>query len=250
MTQFDRSLRSRFFLTAPRPCPYLPGRRERKLFTHLSGPSAGELHDELTGQGFRRSQTIAYRPACEACDACLSTRVPVADFRPSRSQKRAVSRNLDLRRASRPPEATDEHFALFRRYLNERHADGGMTDMDAHDFASMIEDTPVRTRIVEYRTGAEDPDGPGRLVAACVTDFLGDGLSLVYSYFCPDERRRSLGAFIILDHIALARTASLPYVYLGYWVKNSPKMDYKKSFHPSEILTEHGWIRDESREPE
>lgn len=243
MSHFDRSLRSQFFLTGPRPCPYLPGRRERKLFTNLAGPDAAALHDELSLHGFRRSQNIAYRPACSGCTACLSTRVRAVDFRPSRSQRRISARNADLRRAVLEPEATDEQYALFMRYLNARHGDGGMTDMDAFDFASMIEDSSVRTRVIEYRLVDDKSagDGAGRLVAACLTDLLADGLSLVYSFFDPELNSRSLGQYIILDHIEIARNSGCPYVYLGYWVPGSEKMDYKKKFSPAEILGSHGW---------
>lgn len=240
MSHFDRSLRSQFFLTGPRPCPYLPGRRERKLFTNLSGPHAASLHDELAAHGFRRSQNIAYRPACSGCSACVSTRVRVQEFAPSRSQKRILKRNGDLIRTADGAAATAEHYRLFARYLDARHTDGGMTDMDIFDFAAMVEDSPVRTRLVEYR--APEPDDPaGRLVAVCITDLISDGLSMVYSFFDPDEDRRSLGVYMILDHIEIARQAELPFTYLGYWVSGSPKMDYKIRFQPAEILTERGW---------
>lgn len=274
MSHFDRSLRSQFFLTGPRPCPYLPHRRERKLFTNLVGPDAGALHDDLAAQGFRRSQNIAYRPACGGCSACVSTRVRAFDFAPTRSQRRVINRNADLVRSACDPWATEEQYELFARYLGRRHAEGGMTDMDLFDFAAMIEDTPVRTHVMEYRLPAEDETGSasggapdqdpyaldaeiagapadpllerprrpgGRLVAACVTDVLRDGLSLVYSFFEPGLDRRSLGQHIILDHIDLARRAGLPFVYLGYWVPGSEKMDYKIRFQPSETLTERGW---------
>ncbi|MBX2855098.1 MAG: arginyltransferase [Rhodobacteraceae bacterium] len=240
MSHFDRSLRSQFFLTGPRPCPYLKGKRERKLFTNLSGPQAAALHDELAAHGFRRSQNIAYRPACSGCDACVSTRVRVRDFAPSRSQKRILKRNADLIRRADDAWATQEQYRLFARYLDSRHPDGGMTDMDMFDFAAMVEDTPVRTKLVEYRkVDADEPDG--RLVAVCITDLVADGLSLVYSFFDPDEDRRSLGQFIILDHIAIAEETGLPFVYLGYWVVGSPKMDYKIKFQPAEALTDRGW---------
>lgn len=250
MSHFDRALRSQFFLTGPRPCPYLPNRRERKLFTNLSGPNAAAVHDELSLHGFRRSQNIAYRPACAGCGACVSTRVRVRDFQPTRSQKRVIKRNLDLVRSAESAWSSDEQFELFQSYVTERHADGGMTDMDSFDFAAMVEDSPVRTRLVEYRlpATAEDraiggPQARGKLLAGCVTDLLNDGLSLVYSYFDPEAAaQRSLGQFIILDHIVLAEKCGLPFVYLGYWVPGSEKMDYKIRFQPAEILTERGWI--------
>lgn len=243
MSHFDRSLRSQFFLTGPRPCPYLPGRKERKLFTNLAGPEAAALHDELSLNGFRRSQNIAYRPACSGCNACYSTRVCANDFEASRTQRRIIKRNADIQRAILEPAASDEQYELFQRYLGDRHSDGGMTDMDAFDFAAMIEDSAVRTRLIEYRLPPEDPEStrPGRLIGACLTDLLADGLSLVYSFFDPELSARSLGQFIILDHVRIAQSGGFPYVYLGYWVPGSEKMDYKKKFRPSEILVENGW---------
>ncbi|MEO1291828.1 MAG: arginyltransferase [Pseudomonadota bacterium] len=245
MSHFDKTLRSQFFLTGPRACPYLPERRERKLFTHLHGPYASALHDELAMHGFRRSQNIAYRPACAGCNACISTRVVAQEFAPTRSQKRVIRRNSDLVRSIDTSWATEEQFALFSRYLEARHADGGMTDMDLFDFAAMVEDTPVRTRVVEYRLPASETGGdePGALVAVCVTDMLDQGVSLVYSFFDPRQEKRSLGQYIILDHIQLAVSTNVPYVYLGYWVPGSRKMDYKIRFSPAEILTERGWRR-------
>lgn len=242
MSHFDNPLKSQFFLTAPRPCPYLEGRQERKLFTHLTGPQAIETNDELSNRGFRRSQTIVYRPACVGCSACVSTRIRVRDFEPSRSHRRIRRKNADIIRWVGADTATDEQYALFNRYLTARHADGGMTDMDPDDFAAMIEDTPVETRLVEYR----DPNGPGsaksgELVAACLTDILGDGLSLVYSFFDPNLNKRSLGRYIILDHIELAASMGLPYVYLGFWVRGSRKMAYKIEFQPSEVMLGDGW---------
>jgi len=248
MSHFDRNLRSQFFLTGPRPCPYLPGRRERKLFTNLSGVNAANLHDELAEHGFRRSQNIAYRPACTGCNACVSTRVVAHRFEPNRTQRRILKRNQDLQRTACDAWATEEQYALFSKYLETRHADGGMTDMDMIDYAAMVEDTPVRTRVVEYRLPAEadKEDEPGRLVAVCVTDLLLDGLSLVYSFYDPTEDKRSLGQFVILDHIRVAQEADTAYVYLGYWVAGSPKMDYKIRFRPIEALTDRGWREVES----
>lgn len=234
-----------FFVTAPQPCPYLEGRAERKLFTTLRNPDAAEVNDRLSLRGFRRSQGVVYRPSCTGCAACLSTRIPVEAFRPSRSQRRILTRNADLARVAADPRATDDQYDLFRRYLDARHADGGMAEMDAFEFAAMIEETPVRTRVVEYRRPpdpARDEDAPV-LVGACLTDVLADGLSMVYSFFDPAEDRRSLGAWMILDHVEIARQAGLPFVYLGYWVPGSPKMDYKARFRPFEIYQGERWRR-------
>jgi arginine-tRNA-protein transferase len=238
MSHYTKKITAQFFLTATQPCPYLPGREERKVFTTLRGRDAGAIHDELSLRGFRRSQSVAYRPSCPTCASCLSTRIPVADFAPGRGQRRILRRNADLTRSLCAPWATEAQFALFRRYLDARHGDGGMAEMDAGEFSAMIEETPVRSRVVEYHR--KDAEGEV-LVAACLTDVTGDGLSMVYSFFDPDMAHRSLGAFMIMDHVEIAREAGLPYVYLGYWVPGSPKMDYKASFRPFEVFLRGRW---------
>ncbi|MBO6790963.1 MAG: arginyltransferase [Dinoroseobacter sp.] len=231
-------LAPQFYVTAPQPCPYLSGRMERKLFTALQGDQAGILNDSLSKQGFRRSQNVLYRPSCADCTACLSARIRVEDFVASRSQRRTLNRNSELRRDATSPWATEDQYALFRKYLDSRHADGGMADMDIFEFAAMIEETPVRSRLIEYSDRGED----GReLVAVCLTDVLDDGLSMVYSFYDPDRPRQSLGTQIILDHIQIAREAGLPYVYLGYWVPGSPKMGYKAGFSALEIYKNGVW---------
>ena len=249
MTQHSRDT-PQFYLTAPSPCPYLPGREERKVFTHLVGERAPELNDLLTHGGFRRSQSIAYRPACETCRACVSVRVVVEEFRPTRSMRRVAERNGDLVAEMRVPVPTSEQYSVFRGYLDSRHRDGGMADMTVLDYAMMVEDSHVETRIVEFRRRGPDSRitgrGNGPLLGVALTDVLSDGLSMVYSFFDPDAGERSLGTFIILDHIARARRLGLPYVYLGYWVKGSKKMDYKGRFMPQERLTGDGWTRVET----
>jgi arginyl-tRNA--protein-N-Asp/Glu arginylyltransferase len=249
VTQHSRDT-PQFYLTAPSPCPYLPGREERKVFTHLVGERAPELNDLLTHGGFRRSQSIAYRPACETCCACVSVRVVVEDFRPTRSMRRVAERNSDLVAEMRVPVPTSEQYSVFRSYLDSRHRDGGMADMTVLDYAMMVEDSHVETRIVEFRRRGPDSRitgrGNGPLLGIALTDVLSDGLSMVYSFFDPDAGARSLGTFIILDHISRARRLGLPYVYLGYWVKGSRKMDYKGRFLPQERLTGDGWTRIET----
>ena len=233
-------LTPQFYVTAPQPCPYLPGRRERKLFTALQGSGAADLNDKLSKQGFRRSQNVLYRPSCADCSACLSARIRVEDFVPSRSQRRAGARNHHLRRDVTSPWATEAQYELFRRYLGSRHADGGMADMDVFEFAAMVEETPIRTRVIEYW---DDHDGmdASELAGVCLTDVLDDGLSMVYSFYDPDRRSSSLGTHLILDHVAIAREAGLPYVYLGYWVPGSPKMGYKAGFSAVEIYKNREW---------
>jgi leucyl-tRNA---protein transferase len=232
-----------FYLTAPSPCPYLPGREERQVFTHLIGRRATALNDTLTQSGFRRSQTIAYRPACESCRSCVSVRVKTDEFRPSKNFRRILAQNVDLQSTVVRTEPTSEQYSLFRSYLDARHADGGMADMTVLDYSMMVEDSHVESRLIEYRCRGEDPQGPSELVAVCLTDLLADGLSMVYSFYAQDEEKRSLGTFMILDHIERARRLGLPHVYLGYWVEGSKKMAYKARFLPQERLGMGGWER-------
>ena len=230
-----------FYVTAPQPCPYLDGRFERKLFTALQGENAKRLNDALSKQGFRRSQNVLYRPSCAECTACLSARIRVADFAPNKSQRRTLKRNEGLRRDATSPWATEDQFALFRRYLDSRHADGGMADMDIFEFAAMIEETPVKSRVIEYALRGDGGRGPRALTAVCLTDVLDDGLSMVYSFYDPALVAHSLGTYIILDHVEIARSMGLPYVYLGYWVPGSRKMGYKANFAALEIYKGGAW---------
>jgi len=209
---------------------------ERKLFTALHGESADKLNNSLSQQGFRRSQNVLYRPSCAECSACLSARIKVSDFRPSKSQKRTLRRNRALVRNATSPWATEEQYALFRQYLETRHADGGMADMDVFEFAAMIEETPIRSRVIEYNDTAS-----GALTGVCLTDVLEDGLSMVYSFYAADQARNSLGTYMVLDHIDIARESGLAYVYLGYWVPGSPKMDYKSRFSGLEVYRGGAW---------
>ncbi len=230
-----------FYVTAPQPCPYLVGRMERKLFTALQGEHAQKLNDTLSKQGFRRSQNVLYRPSCAECSACLSARIRVADFVPSKTQRRILRRAAHLRRNATSPWATEDQFTLFRRYLDSRHADGGMADMDIFEFAAMIEETPIKSRVIEYTRPSKDAERGRTLAAVCLTDVFDDGLSMVYSFYDPDLADMSLGTHVILDHVAIAREAGLPYVYLGYWVPGSRKMGYKAGFSAVEIYKNGEW---------
>ncbi|NBQ40293.1 MAG: arginyltransferase [Alphaproteobacteria bacterium] len=236
-----------FFMTAPNTCGYLPDKVERKVFTHLVGMRAAALNDLLTQAGFRRSQTIAYRPACDQCSACVSVRVPVDEFEPSRNMKRVLEANSDLVGLTIPNKATSEQYSLFRSYLGDRHSDGGMIDMSVLDFSLMIEDSHVDTTLIEYRRRGPDTfingRGTGPLIATALTDILSDGLSMVYSFFDPELSDRSLGTYMILDHIQRTKKQGLPYLYLGYWINGSKKMDYKARFKPQERLGLNGWMR-------
>jgi arginine-tRNA-protein transferase len=233
----------RFFVTSPAPCPYLAGKTERKVFTELKGPHAEALNDALGRIGFRRSQTVAYRPSCLDCRACVSVRVVAGEFQPSTEQRRNLRRNGDLVVTECRPWATSEQFELLQRYLAKRHPGGGMAAMDEIDYADMVEHTAVSSFVLEYR---EPPANgvPGRLVGACLTDRQGDGLSMIYSFYDPEhEARAGLGNYIILDHIRRAVQAELPYVYLGYWVEGSARMQYKVRYRPLERLGPSGWQR-------
>ena len=236
-----------FYLTAPAPCPYLEGELERKVFTHLVGPRATEMNDLLTQGGFRRSQNIAYRPACETCRSCVSVRILAQEFVPSRSFRRVAAANSDVVATVFPAQPSTEQFALFRTYLDHRHPSGGMSDMLALDYAIMVEDTHVQTRVIEYRLRAPG-DGlkaqpKGELIAVALSDLMCDGLSMVYSFFNPAMPKRSLGTMMVLDHIDRAKALGLPHVYLGYWVEGSNKMGYKTRFQPQEHLMSQGWQR-------
>jgi arginine-tRNA-protein transferase len=236
VTQHSRDT-PQFYLTAPSPCPYLGGKEERKVFTHLVGERAAELNNILTQGGFRRSQSIAYRPACEGCRSCVSVRVVAGEFHATRSMRRIAARNADITGEMKVAVPTSEQYSIFRGYLDSRHRDGGMADMTVLDYAMMVEDSHIETRIIEYRRGSGD------LIAVALTDVLGDGLSMVYSFFDPDEAGRSLGTLMVLDHIVRAHRMGLAYVYLGYWVRGSRKMDYKSRFLPQERLMPDGWAR-------
>lgn len=234
-----------FYVTAPQPCPYLPGRLERKLFTHLSHEKPPELIDRLLTTGFRRSQNIAYVPYCEGCQACISARVIVGEFKPDRSMKRVLARNSRLVARRMPPKPTDEQYRLFRNYIDARHADGGMADMTALDYRMMVEDTVIETFLTEYRERPLQPSAPEferwPLKAVALCDRLSDGISMVYSFYDPASAAQSLGTYMILEHIDFAQRLGLPYVYLGYWIEGSRKMAYKTRFKPQERLGPESW---------
>jgi arginine-tRNA-protein transferase len=235
-----------FYVTAPQPCPYLKGRHERKLFTHLTHDKPRALVDSLLRGGFRRSQNIAYMPYCEGCQACVSVRVEVDRFDVGRSFRRVWSRNSDLVARRVPPVPSSEQYALFRSYIDDRHGDGGMADMTVLDYAMMIEDSIIETSLTEYRLPV-DPGAPldsrrkGPLVALALCDRLSDGISMVYSFYDTRAQTRSLGTYMILEHIAEARRLGLPYLYLGYWIEGSQKMRYKRRFAPQQHLGPEGW---------
>lgn len=224
-----------FYTTAPLPCPYVAGRVERKVVTEITGPEAESLHDRLSRAGFRRSHNIAYAPVCPSCQACIPIRIPVKTFQADRTLRKLAKANALVEGFEVLARATTEQYQLFQRYQRVRHGEGDMATMSFYDYRAMIEDTPIDTFIVELR----DPDD--RLVAACLTDRLADGLSAVYSFFAPGLEKRSLGTYAVLWLIERAKLLGLPYVYLGYWVPESRKMAYKARFRPSEVLVGGTW---------
>ncbi|MFZ4807833.1 MAG: arginyltransferase [Hyphomicrobiaceae bacterium] len=236
-----------FYVTAPQSCPYLPGRLERKLFTHLTPDKPAALVDSLLKGGFRRSQNIAYMPYCDGCQACVSVRVVAGEFKEGRSFRKIREKNSDIIARRLPPRPTSEQYGLFRDYIDSRHSDGGMADMTVLDFAMMIEDSIVDTFITEYRVRPAHARSTRveswPLVGVALSDRLSDGISMVYSFYNVEMPERSLGTHMILDHIEHTRRLRLPHLYLGYWIRGSRKMAYKSRFQPQEALTPNGWVR-------
>jgi arginyl-tRNA--protein-N-Asp/Glu arginylyltransferase len=245
---FDTKLetQTQFYLTAPAPCPYLQGNYERKIFAHLVGPAGRSLNNSLTQLGFRRSQNIVYRPACDGCAACISVRVLVDGFNLTRSFKRVLSRNTDLTLRVRPANATSEQYEIFRRYLYDRHRNGDMAEMTLFDYKQMIENGTTDSHLAEYRLIPKDDShdtSDGMLLGVALTDQLQDGLSMIYSFYDVCHYQRGLGTYMVLDHVLRTIEMGLPYLYLGYWIKGSQKMDYKSRFTPQEHLIGKNWAR-------
>lgn len=224
-----------FFGTRSLPCPYIEGRIERKVVTDLSGPDAPKLYERLSRAGFRRSHGLAYRPACPGCNACVPVRISAERFQMSRSLRRVLNMNDDLTSDETDALATVEQYRLFSAYQRSRHEGGDMSGMAFNDYRSMVEETPVTTRIAEFR------DADGTLTAVMLMDRMEDSLSAVYSFFDGRQSRRSLGTWMILWMVQQAQALGLPYVYLGYWIEGSEKMAYKSRFRPLEALGADGW---------
>ncbi|MCW9035345.1 MAG: arginyltransferase [Alphaproteobacteria bacterium] len=234
--KFEPFKRPTHFYTTPlQPCPYLDDQVERKIFTELSGNQSREHYNHLSRGGFRRSHHIAYAPACPKCQACLAARIDLVNFKPSKSQKRTLKLNQSLQMAEAPSVATDEQFKLFSRYVVSRHGDGEMATMGRIDYRFLVEETSLDSHILEFR------DSTGQLIAACLIDVLDDGISAVYSFFNPDNPKLSLGNFMVLSLVSYAKSLDLPYVYLGFWIKGSPKMSYKERFRPLEVFINGNW---------
>lgn len=231
-----------FYRTAALPCPYLPGQQEQRILTELSPELVADgLFDLLSAAGFRRSHGVMYMHACSRCNACVPVRIPVERFRPNRTQRRVWKRNHDLIPSIAHARATREQYELFERYQHVRHTDGEMAQMNAMDYMAMVNNSLVDTKMLVLR------DSSAKLVGASLIDQTRDGYSAVYSFFDPDQESRSLGVHLILTMIEAARRRRLPYVYLGFWIRNCQKMSYKTAYRPVEMLSQGGWreVQDE-----
>ncbi len=224
----------RLFQTLPHPCGYFAERTARNLVIDPASPHLPQLYDAALTRGFRRAGGHVYRPQCGGCHACIAARVPVAQFRPDRSQRRCLQHNRDLQLRIEPARHTDEYFQLYRRYLDARHAGGGMDDPDPEDFSRFLYTAWSPTSFIELRLR-------DRLLGVAITDVASSGLSAVYTFYDPDEDARGLGTYAILRQIELTRERDLPHLYLGFWIQGHPKMDYKARFRPLEILGADGW---------
>ena len=229
-----------FHTTQLGPCPYLPDRQERKIWTDLPryGP---ELFDRLSLSGFRRSHMVAYRPACPQCRACVAVRIRVKDFIFDKKWRRIEGKNKNLETTIKNTKATAEQFSLFNQYITGRHSHGEMFNMGFLDYRFMIEDSPPESYMLEFRQPPYDGKNHNTLKAAALIDQLRDGVSAVYSFYDIKETQRSFGSYIILWLIRYALQQDLPYVYLGFWVSESPKMAYKARFKPLEGYKDNHW---------
>ena len=236
-----QSLRLTLYLSAPQPCSYLAGQEAQSLFADPQGPMDTRIYGQLVQRGFRRGGHLVYRPRCPECQQCRSARVPVATFRPRRRHRRVLRANRDLRIVPVPPAFREEHFTLYRRYTRARHAGGSMADSSAQEYMDFLVADWCTTDFLEIRLSDQ-------LLGVAVTDRLTDGLSAVYTFFDPDQPGRSLGTWAILAQIERARELGLPWLYLGYWIRDCEKMRYKTGFRPIELYDGQGWCRFEAGE--
>lgn len=224
-----------FYATPVHPCSYISGKQAKTLFVDPKISLNAYSYSELTDLGFRRSGQHVYRPHCESCKACMSTRIPISQFRFSKSQKRVLSTNSDLAVHIARPEITDEIYHLYAKYIHQRHYDGDMYPPTREQFESFLARSDQETYFLQFRCGE-------KLMAVAVVDQLAQGLSAIYTFYDPDEHKRSLGKLAILKQIQITAAQKLPYLYLGYWIKGCNKMDYKTQYRPLEILKDGQWV--------
>ncbi|MCB1672037.1 MAG: arginyltransferase [Gammaproteobacteria bacterium] len=237
MNSESKAVRSvRLFRTAPHDCSYLRGRLASTLFVDPEVKVTASINSQLSERGFRRSGSHIYKPDCEGCQSCISTRILVNDFRFSRRHRRILNRNADLEVRESSSVDRPEAYRLYCDYINRRHADGDMHPPNPEQYVSFISVRPEGTRFFEFYE-------QDRLLAVSVVDQLQHGLSAVYTFYDPEQNRRSLGNFVILWQIQRARSMQLPFLYLGYWVKDCPKMSYKSTYRPLEMFVKGRWIR-------
>jgi len=225
-----------FYATPGHNCSYLQNREAKTLFVDPQAIIAKDTYSQLSDLGFRRSGRHVYRPHCDQCQACISVRIPADQFKPSKGQKRLIARNRDLKVRAVSPQLTTEYYELYERYIIARHADGDMYPPSQDQFMSFLVEGDQDSVFFEFR------DSDNKLVALAVCDFLAQGLSAIYTFFDPNLSKRSLGSYAILWQINECRRLGMPYLYLGYWVKDCRKMSYKLAYKPTELLLDSSWV--------
>lgn len=226
----------RFFASPEHPCSYLADRMATTIFVDPTIPLSKQHYSVLSRIGFRRSGDYVYRPHCQGCHACIPVRIPVAEFKPSRSQRRTLQCNRDLQFTLQTVEFNEAHYQLYRRYMSSRHPGGGMDKDDRDAYERVMHAAWGQTWLFEFRLHE-------KVIAVAIVDELDQALSAVYTFFEPDLSNRSLGTLAILQQIAVAREQGLGWVYLGYWIKASPKMAYKARFRPLEAFDGERWVK-------